>query len=147
MTDSEFVEETARIEKYYGKELDSFQRKIWYEDIGKMPLSRYRQITRELFRTCKFMPKLADIVEINRGLAYHTENQKTFKKVECKKCKSRGFITYIKQLENGGQKIKYQFIARCDCANGNQYNYNGRTIRDTEHRSNYYIPSVAELGI
>jgi len=146
MTDSEFIEETSRIEQYYGKELDTFQRKIWNEEIGHIALSRYRQIIKEIFRTCKFMPKLADIVEINKELAYHTEDKKVFESVECNKCNSLGFITYIKEIDNGGYKIPYQFIARCDCTNGNQYVYDGRTIRDTEHRSNYRVPSMAELG-
>jgi len=146
MTLGEFVEETSKLEKYYGKELDEFQRKIWNEEIGKMSAQRYRQIIKEVFRTCKFMPKLADIVEINKGLGYHIDNKKQIEKVDCNKCNGEGFIIYTKLIDNGNIKIPYDYVARCNCENGNQYVYDGRIIQDTEHRSNYCIPSVAELG-
>lgn len=147
MTDSEFIEETSKLEKYYGKELETFQLKIWKDELVNMPLIRYRQIIKEIFKTCKFMPKLADIIEINKGLGYHTENKKEIEKVHCNKCNGEGFIIYTKLIDNGDIKLPYDFIARCDCENGNEYMYDGRTIQDTEHRSNYRIPSILELGI
>ena len=147
MTLGEFVEETSKLEKYYGKELEDFQRKIWNEEIGNLSVQRYRQIIKEIFKTCKFMPKLADIIEINKGLGYHIENKKEIKKVHCDRCNGEGFIIYTKLIDNGDIKLPYDFMARCDCENGNEYIYDGRTIQDTQHRSNYYVPSIVELGL
>lgn len=147
MTDGEFIEETSKLEKYYGKELETFQLKIWKEEIGTLSAQRYRQIVREIFKTSKFMPKLADIIEINKELGYHTESKKEIKKVPCDKCNGEGFIIYTKLVDNGNIKLPYDFIARCDCENGNEFIYDGRTIQDKEHRNNYYIPSISELGL
>lgn len=147
MTLGEFVEETSKLEKYYGKELEDFQRKIWNEEIGNLSVQRYRQIIKEIFKTCKFMPKLADIIEINKGLGYHTESKKEIKKVPCDRCNGEGFIIYTKLIDNGDIKLPYDFMARCDCENGNEYIYDGRIIQDTQHRSNYYVPSIVELGL
>ena len=146
MTDSEFVLETSRIEKYYGKELDEFQRKIWHEEIGHLSLPRYRQIVKEIFKTSKFMPKLADIIEINNTLAYEKKERIT-EEVECSKCDGKGFLIYTKLYDNGTEKIPYDYLARCTCANGEQYSYNGQNVSDSRHRSNYYVPNVVELGI
>lgn len=145
MTIGEFVEETSKLEKYFGKELDEFQRKIWYEEIENLSLQRYRQIIRQVFKTSKFMPKLADIIEINSTLA-HENNNVIREKVDCSKCNGEGFVLYTKMFNNGVNQIPYQYVAKCDCANGDQFSYNGLTIKDSEHRSKYYIPSVAELG-
>lgn len=95
MTISEFVEQTSELEKYYGKELDEFQRKIWNEELGKMPVQRYRQIIKQAYRECKFMPKLADLLEINQKLNYKKDNKENIQKVECKKCnRRRVYIVY-----------------------------------------------------
>lgn len=144
MTDSEFVLETSRIEKYYGKELDEFQRKIWHEEIGHLPLVRYRQIVKEIFKTSKFMPKLADIIEINKTLPYE-KKERTIQAVECNKCKGEGFLIYTKLYDNGINKIPYDYLARCTCANGDKYAYDGQNLK--ENKSNYYVPNVVELGI
>lgn len=73
---SEFVEETTKIEKYFIKNLDEYQRKIWYEELKNMDIARYRQIIRETFRKCKFMPKLADILDIQESMPYRTNTKK-----------------------------------------------------------------------
>lgn len=62
---SEFIEETSKIEQYFVKELDDYQREIWYNELKDIDLNRYRQIIRQVFRKCKFMPKLADMFLIN----------------------------------------------------------------------------------
>lgn len=74
----EFIEETGKIEKYYGKELEKFQRDIWYREFAKLDVSRYRKIVMEVFRKCKFMPRLADLIEINQNLPYRTESYKQY---------------------------------------------------------------------
>lgn len=80
---AEFIEETARIEKFYEKELEKFQRDIWYQELKNLPINRYRQIVNNTFRKCKFMPKLADIISIQEELPYRTKcnNSKTKSRV------------------------------------------------------------------
>lgn len=143
----EFIEETSNIEKYYGKELEDYQRKIWYQELQNLSIARYRQIIRELYRKCKFMPKLADILEIHTNLSYERQVEQNTEKVECEKCKGLGFVLYTKMFDNGIDKIPYQYIARCTCKNGENYIYDGRNVQDKRFRTNYYIPSVAEIGI
>jgi len=137
---NEFIDETADLEKYYDKELDEFQRKIWFDELKEISLPRYRQIIREILRTSKFMPKLSDVLETSRNMAYKTENT-IQESVECLKCNSTGIIVYTKVFEG----IPYQFAARCTCKNGDRYKYDGKKVH--EHKSSYYIPSIEEVGI
>lgn len=144
---TEFVEETARIEKYFGKELEKFQREIWYNEFRNTSLARYRQIIIQVFRECKFMPKLADLVDIEKELPYtKTENIQS-EKVECQKCDSLGYILYKKIVDNGINKLEYEFVARCDCENGLENAYDGTTISDIKNRSKYYIPTAQQIGL
>lgn len=143
---NEFIEETANIEKYYGKELETYQREIWYNELGKMDLVKYRKIIREIYRKCKFMPKLADIIEISHTIVNnHREIVEEY--VDCKRCNGKGFIIYKKKLENGGKDIIYDMFARCDCKNGLKYAYDGTKINDTEHRSKFYVSTISQLGM
>lgn len=143
----EFVEETARIEKFFGKKLDKFQSDIWYQELKSMPISRYRQAVSKCFGKCKFMPRLADIVSISESLPFIQSNSNPKQKVQCDKCRGEGFILYHKIITDGDRQIDYEYLARCDCQNGLEFAYDGTRIKDTQHRSKYYIPSVQQLGI
>ena len=95
---SEFIEETSKIEKFYEKELDLFQRDIWFQELKNITIQRYRQIIKQVFNKCKFMPKLADIVSINEELPYVKTNKESTQKVECNRCHGLGLIFYKKIL-------------------------------------------------
>lgn len=137
---NEFIDETSDIEKYYAKELDEFQRKIWFDELKDISLSRYRQIIREIFRTSKFMPRLSDILEVHRNLSFKREETQE-EKVQCDKCNSEGYILYTKMFEG----IPYIYAARCTCKNGDSYRYDGRKLQ--KDKSKYYIPSIEEVEI
>ena len=80
---AEFVEETSQIEQFFEKELTDFQRENWYQELKYIDIERYRQIVKQVFRKCKFMPKLADIITIQEELLYQQskkEKQKVAKK-------------------------------------------------------------------
>lgn len=143
---AEFIEETSRIEKYYEKELDKFQRDIWYQELKNKPINRYRQIVNETFRKCKFMPKLADIITIDEELPYQV-TKKEKQEVECEKCKGLGLIFYKKLIDNGNKKLEYEYAARCNCQNGLEYAYDGTRISDSRHRSKFYVPTAQQIGI
>lgn len=147
MQTSEFIEETSKIEKFYEKELDDFQRTIWFQQLKNLSVQRYRQIIKQVFNKCKFMPKLADIVSINEELPYSTIKENLVEKVECDKCNGLGLIFYKKYIDNGGKRLEYEYVARCDCQNGLHHAYDGTKINDKEHRSKYYIASAQQIGL
>lgn len=115
MNSKEFVELTDELEKYYDKELNSTERKTWFEELNKLPKERYRQIIRECFKNNKFMPKLADILSLHRTIPLPKREESEV--VECKICKSLGFILYDQLVED----YKYTFAAKCTCLNGRKY--------------------------
>ena len=144
---AEFVEETARVENFFEKELTKFQREEWFKELKNMPITRYRQIVRQAFRQCKFMPRLADIVSINMEMPYNSSNNTIREKVECNICNGDGVIKYFKQIENGDRKLTYEYYAKCSCENGKEFVYDGTTISDTKHRTKFYIPSMAQINL
>lgn len=144
---AEFIEETNRIEKFFEKELTTYQRDEWFKELKNMPMNRYRQIINQTFRQCKFMPKLADIVSINNEMPYNTNNNNLREKVECKICHGDGVVKYFKKIDNGDRQLDYEYYARCKCQNGNEFNYDGTRISDTKHRSKFYIPLMTQLNL
>lgn len=144
MTRSEFVEATSRLEGYYGKEYTTQQLQIMFEELNAFPVERYRQLISAVIRKSKYLPKVADIIEVNIEEPYIKEdNEKQV--IECKKCNSTGYVLYTKIIKNGSKEIKYTYAAVCNCGNAKQYD--GTKIMDKEHRSNFYTPLIAELGI
>lgn len=144
---AEFVEETGKLEKFYDKELKPFEREIWYQQLKFLPISRYRQIVNKSFGECKFLPKLADILELHKQLPYKRENVQAKQNVKCDKCGGKGIFIYTKVLDNGANKIKYQYAARCNCENGQNYAYDGTKVSDARYRSKYYVPIAEKIGI
>lgn len=147
MTEKEFIEETSNIEKFYGKELNQFENSRWFQELKNIDTTRYRQIIRQVFRKCKFMPKLADIISIQDELPYGQAKTNLFEKVECSKCKGFGILFYTKIVDNGDRKLRYEYVARCDCQNGLNYSYDGTKIADKEHRTKFYVPTAQQIGI
>lgn len=142
MTEKEFIEETSNIEKFYGKELNQFENSRWFQELKNIDTARYRQIIRQVFRKCKFMPKLSDIISIQEELPYGQPKTNLFERVECNKCKGLGILFYTKVIDNGGKKLDYEYATRCDCQNGLNYVYDGTKIADTKHRSKFYVPTA-----
>lgn len=111
MTNVEFLEVTREIEKYYEKELKAEESRIWFEELKNIPKERYRQITRECYKTLKFMPKLPDIIEKNKTIP--SEEKKNNTVYGCSRCKGVGLIIYTKVQE----EYPYQYAVRCNCKN------------------------------
>ena len=130
MNSTEFLEVTREIEKFFGKELPTEQSKIWFEELKEIKKERYRQISRECYRTLKFMPKLSDIIEINKKLPKpKQEIDDTI--YPCDICNGTGIVMYYRKEPDLGDRV-YQYGARCDCKNGLRYRN---------------IPSISELGL
>jgi hypothetical protein len=113
MTMNEFVDITDDIAKFYGKDINSFERNVWFEELGKIDKKQYEQIARECMRTEKYMPKLADILRIKQNFKFKSDE---WKPVECQYCKGEGLIIYHKKDEYNGLEIAY--ACRCTCENG-----------------------------
>lgn len=142
MTSGEFIEATGKLENYFAKEYTPEQSRIMYEELKDMNIQRYRQLVSALLRKSKFLPKIADFIEVNREEPYQSSNET--KKIECKKCNSTGYLTYKRIIKNGDKTMEYEYAYLCDCGNAKQYK--GWEIQDKEHRSPYYVQTRQELG-
>ena len=144
MTIDEFTKVTTEIENFYQKEISDEQKKIWFSELKGMDLRRFKYVISQVYRSCKFLPKLADIVEINTNLGY-SQLKKEEATIKCKKCKNTGYITYWKNIKNGEKEIPCEFMAVCSC--GKQKQYKGWEISEERYRTNFYTPLAVELGL
>ena len=140
----EFSETVETIENFYQKEISEEQKKIWYQELRQMDIKRFKYIISQVYRTCKFIPKLADIIEINTSLGY-SQVKKEENQIKCNKCKGTGYILYKKLIPNGDKKIECEYMAVCSC--GKQRQYKGWEFPEERYRTNNYIPLAVELGL
>ena len=123
----EFDEETRKLEKFYDKEIPEEQRKIWYEEFKGISITRYKYLISQVYRKCKFMPKLAYMIEINKTAG--VIQQQKDETVYCPKCNGIGLIFYKKKFNDN----IYDMVCRCDCINGM------KICKE--------IPTIQEIGI
>ena len=129
MTIGEFIEATNRLENYYGKEYTKEQLKIMHEELQDLSIDRYKQLISAIMKKSKFLPKIADFLEVDNEIPYsRKEDQKI---VECNICNGTGYIFYKKTIAD--ENMTYNFACRCECENG--------------RNKNKQIPTYQELGI
>ena len=128
----EFIQATGRLETYYDKELKTEQMQIMYEELKNLSLERYLKLISKCLRTCKYMPKIADILEANNELVGEVTEEKS-QIIPCSKCDGTGYVVYTKFIANGNERIPYSYAARCICENGKN--------------ANQKVPTYEELGI
>lgn len=139
------MNEVKQLENFYGKELTDEQKQIWFKELKNLEILRFKHIEGQIYKTLKFMPKLADIIEINSNLGY-SQIKKDENNTKCKKCKGTGYVLYTKLIDNGtGGKIRNVYGAICTCRQ--KPKYEGWKITDENHRTNYYTPYVEEIRI
>lgn len=144
MTIEEFSTATKEIENFYQKEILDDQKKIWFSELKGMDIKRFKYVISQVYRTCKFLPKLADIVDINTSLGYsQVRKEETVK--NCSKCKNTGYITYWKKIKNGDKEIPCEYMAVCNCKKQKQYK--GWEVSEERNRTNFYTPLAVELGL
>lgn len=132
MTEAEFIKTTTEIEKYYQEEYNAEQRKYIYDTFKELPKERYAQIVQRAIKNCKYLPKIANLLEMQQLLPKEKEQEKP--KVECKACNGTGFVFYIKNIPiYGDRTMPYQYVARCLCENGKN--------------QSQAIPDVREIGL
>lgn len=128
----DFIEATAKLEAYYEKEYTDEQRKIMFEELKNLSIERYRKIISQCIRSCKFLPKVADIIKAN-GDIIEIKNEDNISKYDCNKCNKTGYVIYTKIIQDGGRAIPYTYALRCTCKNGENVNQK--------------VPTYAEMGI
>lgn len=120
MTVAEFIEITGEIEQFYGKKEDDKYNKpqtnFLYEELKNITKARYRQVAREAYRMCKFMPKPSELIAIEKELPREIIKRET-EKVDCSRCNGTGLIFYKKNIPDGSKILEYWHIARCNCKN------------------------------
>lgn len=127
----EFLEETETLETFFEKPLNSEQSKMWYEEFKSYPVEKYRRMVLKAKQTQKFMPKLADMIEIAEKDVDATPTQEEhFEEVKCKKCRNSGLILYYDDK-------KAPHYALCDCDN----------IKNIPEGIRHRIYTAKELGI
>lgn len=129
---SEFIEATSRLENYYEKEYTDEQRRIMFDELNKLSIERYRKVISKCIRSCKFLPKVADLIKANGDIIETGEN-KGITKYECDKCNQTGYVIYTKIIQDGGRAIPYTYALRCICKNG--------------ENANQKVPTYEEMGI
>lgn len=140
MTRNEFIEISGKLEKYYGKEYTPEQLSIMYEELHNMPIDRYERCVRKALQTCKFLPKIADIIEVSKS-EQGMNCQEQREKIPCSLCNGTGYITYWETKDDR----PYEFVAICKC--GNRPQYIGWELSEPKDRTNYYTPMAQELGL
>ena len=129
----EFIEATGRMEIYYGKELTTEQMQIMFEELKYLNIESYKKLISKCLKTCKYMPKIADIIEANINLAGEVKKEVQREKICCNKCDGTGYVFYTVFMDNGNTRIPHTYAARCDCKNAIY--------------ANSKVPSINELGI
>ena len=141
MNNKDFIQYVQEIERFYGQRLNDKEREVWYESLKFMTLERFNYIIAEIYKTNKFMPKLSDVMDMHKQIPYTTATPQKEVSGHCEKCNDTGYIIYTKEIEGH----PYKYAAVCDC--GRQNRYDGRTIQDERHRSEYYVPTLDEIGL
>ena len=141
MDRKEFKDYIDQIQNFYGQKLNETERDIWYENLKFMSIERFNYILSEIYKTNKFMPRLADILQVHKQIPYTAKKEEKEVKSSCKKCNGTGYVFYTKEINNK----KYKYSAVCDC--GRCERYDGKKCADPKNKSNYYIPTIAETGL
>ena len=97
---------------------------------------------KHLMQTKVFLPTISEIREVSAQFKRaKIENQPKLPQGKCNKCNGTGFVMYKKTIKN----VQQDYVARCDCIAGNDYNYDGSTVADERYRTDYYIPKISDI--
>ena len=65
MNNTEFVQATSRMERYYGKEYTTDQLKIMFDFLKGWNVEKYIKAINYCLRNSKYLPKIADLASAN----------------------------------------------------------------------------------
>lgn len=138
MTSGEFNKAIQQLENFYGKEYNDIQKQEIFKTFAQYTAARFVYLISLVYKQYKYLPMLSELVELHSTIPYAEIKKKLGKKIKCEKCKNRGFYIYTKN-HNG---IDYDFIVKCDCSE--DFDYDGRKMKNPRNKTKYYIPSQAE---
>lgn len=146
MVFTEFIENVEKMQKFYGKEYNEIQKQEMFKYFSKYTEKRFKYIISKVYQKSKFLPTLAELVEMDKSIPYaeiekEEKKSKLGNKEKCPVCKNDGFIVYTKEIEG----FKYQYIAYCECVNGIDFRFDGNKCKDPRNRSNFYIPRYKDI--
>lgn len=141
MDRKDFLDNVQVLENVYKQDLSADELRIWYENLSFMTTERFCYIIAEVYKTCKYMPKLSEILAIHKSIPYTAMTEQKEIKGDCPKCGNTGYVIYKKIVDGR----PYQYPAVCDC--GRQQRYDGRQCADAKNQSDYYIPTMTEIGL
>lgn len=116
----EFMETVKQMENFYQKKMTDEQKRIWFESLKAMKIERFKYIVAHLYKYSKFMPKLADVFELNTSVGSIEDKSKTENKPDCDRCGNTGYVVY-KQVITEDKNYIYDFGAICTCGRKKQY--------------------------
>lgn len=137
----EFEKALDKLQNFYGKEFNDTQIEEMYKYFQKYNKERFYLIISKIFQKNKYMPSLAELIEVDKEIPSNRIISSNQQKGNCKICNNNGFVLFYK-LING---CKYQFLAYCECKAGENWRYDGRNVTDPRGKSNYYIPSYQSI--
>lgn len=119
----EFMKEIEEMQNFYKPKepVSDTEKKVMFENLKNMKIERFKYIINHFYKTSKFMPKLSEILEINRTIGYSTSQVEYKNKKICSKCKNTGYIVYTKIIVDNDRKLPYEFMAICECGRQKQY--------------------------
>lgn len=141
MNREDFLKYIEELQNFYGQKLSQTELEVWYDNLKTMTMQRFNLILSEIYKTSKFMPKLADILQVHNQIPYTATQPEKKMTGHCEKCNDTGYVTYYKDIDG----MKYQYAAVCDC--GRQSRYDGTKCIDQRNKSDYYIPIAQEISL
>lgn len=136
----DFMDYVGQMQEFYDKTLSDIELEVWYNNFKYMTLERFNDVICEAFKTSKYLPKLSELLQIQKTLPY-TQPVKQTKDGKCQKCSNTGYVLYTRIVDNK----PYTYSAVCDCGRANRYD--GKEIVDPKNKSDYYIPTMTEIGL
>lgn len=137
----EFYDYVQGIQNFYGKELSEKELEVWYENLKFMTIERFNYIISEIYKTSPFLPRLSQILEIHNSIPYTAMTEPLKVNGDCNKCENTGYVIYTKAIDGH----KYLYAAVCDCRR--QKRYDGRQCQNERNKSDYYCPTIKEIGL
>jgi len=141
MNKKEFIGYIEQIQNLYHKQLTQIEVEIWYDNLKFLTIERFNYILSEIYKTNKYMPTLADILQMHRQIPYTIKDEEENIKTFCNKCNNLGYVIFIKKISG----INYKYAAVCDC--GRRKKFVGSECNEPKNKSRYYIPTIQEIGL